>query len=329
MSNTPAPKGDENSELYDTIIVGGGPAGVAAGIYAGRGRLKTLVLDSMGGGGQLNVIDIIENYPGFVDPVSGPQLFEAMRLQMEKFGVEITFDGVEKVEAGEDFVTVVGDGGTYRGKTLIVASGAKHRDLCVPGESELQGRGVSYCATCDGAFFRGQRVAVVGGGDTAVKEALYLSRLVEHVTVVHRRDRLRAEKVMQEKALATPNMSFVWDTVVERVLGEEGVTGLALKNVKTGETSTLEVSGVFIFIGVIPNTSFLQGVVALDEARFAKTCIDMRTSHPRIFAVGDVRSGSVRQIASAVGDGTTAILAVQEMLDTATPPRDLPVRCEL
>ncbi len=329
MSQVPGTKDDDQPEPYDTIIIGGGPAGVAAGIYAGRGRLRTLVLDAMGGGGQLNVIDIIENYPGYVDPVTGPQLFDAMRRQMEKFGVEITFDGVERVVPGEDLVTVVGDGGTYVGRTVIVASGAKHRDLCVPGESELQGRGVSYCATCDGAFFRGQRVAVVGGGDTAVKEALYLSRLVEHVTVVHRRDRLRAEKVMQEKALATKNMSFVWNSVVERVLGDDGVGGLELRNVETGELRSLEVSGVFVFIGVIPNTSFLEGVVELDEARFVKTCLDMRTSHPRIFAAGDVRSGSVRQIASAVGDGTTAILTIQEMLDTATPARDLPVRCEL
>jgi len=320
---------DVANELYDTIIVGGGPAGLAAGIYAARARLKALVLDATGGGGQLNVIDIIENYPGYADPVTGPELAAAMGRQMEKFGLGITFDGVESIERDGDVVTVRGEAATYRARTAIVATGARHRELCVPGEQELKGRGVSYCATCDGPFFKGERVVLVGGGDTAVKEAIYLSRIVEHVTVVHRRDRLRAEAVMQEKALATPNIELAWNSVVSRIAGQGSVTGVEIENLLTGARSEIPAAGVFVFIGVVPNTSFLEGKVALDGAGFVKTDLCMRTSDPLVFAAGDVRAGSVRQVASAVGDGTTAVLTIQEMLDVGTPQREQPRACEV
>ncbi|MBN2495954.1 MAG: thioredoxin-disulfide reductase [Deltaproteobacteria bacterium] len=322
MSSTPP-------ELHDLIILGGGAAGTAAGVYAGRGRLDTLVLDAMGGGGQMNIIDTIENYPGLTAAMPGPELARQMREQMERFGASLTFDQAESVEADDDTVSVTGAYGRYRGRALIVATGARHRELCVPGEERLQGRGVSYCATCDGAFFAGQRVALIGGGDSAVKEALFLSRIVDHVTVIHRRDRLRAEQVMQERAFEADNIDFAWSSVVTEILGEEKVAGVRLRQVDTGEQRTLDVGGVFVFVGVLPNTEFLGGLIDLDEGGFIVTDIDMRTSHPRIFAAGDVRARSVRQIATAVGDGTTAVLNIQQMLDTETPPRDLARVCEV
>ncbi|HOX42303.1 MAG TPA: thioredoxin-disulfide reductase [Myxococcota bacterium] len=315
----------EQPALHDVAILGGGAAGYAAAIYAGRARLSTLLVDGMGGGGQLNVIDQIENYPGFPEPISGPDLQEAMRKQAERFGVAVTFDQIEKVEPWEGGVTLAGAYGSYRARALLVATGAHHRELGVPGEERLKGRGVSYCATCDGNFFKDQRVVVVGGGDTAVKDAIYLSRLVRKLTLIHRRDKLRAEKVMQEKLLSLPNVEPRWDSVVEEVRGEGKVTGVRLKHVKTGAPSELEADGVFVFIGVLPNTALLRGVVELDPAGYVKTDVGMRTSHPHIFAAGDVRSRSVKQIAAAVGDGVTAMLNIQELLDSETPPRELPV----
>ncbi len=324
MGEAEKPAG-EPLELHDVAILGGGAAGYAAAIYAGRARLSTVLVDAMGGGGQLNVIDLIENYPGFPEPVSGPDLQEAMRKQVERFGVVVTFDQIEQVSSREDGIHLQGAYERFRARTLLVATGAHHRELAVPGEERLKGRGVSYCATCDGNFFKDQRVVVVGGGDTAVKDAIYLSRLVRKLTLVHRRDRLRAEKVMQEKLLALPNVDVRWDSVVEEILGEDKVTGVRLRQVKTGASSELATDGVFIFIGVLPNTGSLKGVVELDPAGYVKTDVNMRTSNPHIFAAGDVRSQSVKQIAAAVGDGVTAILRIQELIDTETPPRELPV----
>jgi thioredoxin reductase (NADPH) len=320
------PTGDQ-PKLYDVAILGGGAAGYAAAIYAGRARLSTVLLDGMGGGGQLNVIDSIENYPGFPEPINGPDLQEAMRKQAERFGIAVTFDQIEKVAAWEGGVTLKGAYARYCARSLLVATGAHHRELCVPGEERLKGRGVSYCATCDGNFFKDQRVVVVGGGDTAVKDAIYLSRLVKKLTLVHRRDKLRAEKVMQEKLLALPNVEPRWDSVVEEIAGEGKVSGVVLKHVKTGARSELGADGVFVFIGVLPNTELLKGVVELDPAGYVRTDVSMCTSNPRIFAAGDVRSQSAKQIAAAVGDGVTAILRIQELLDSETPPRDLPHAC--
>lgn len=332
MSSDPIEACEETApgiELYDLIILGSGAAGFAAGIYAGRARLKTLVLDGMGGGGQMSITDIVENYPGLREPASGGDLAETMRRQMESFGLSVTFDQVEKVAFSEDGVTLKGAYGKYCGRSLLIATGAKHRELCVPGEEKLKGRGVSYCATCDGAFFKDQPVAVVGGGDTAVKEALYLSRIAKQVTVIHRRDKLRAEMVMQEKALAATNIEFKWFHVVEEIIGQGKVSGVRLRNVQTDETSELALDGVFVFVGIEPNTDLFRGQLELDKAGFIQTDIGMRSSHPRIWAAGDVRAGSVRQIASAVGDGVTAMLHIQEFLDTDTPPRDLPRSCSL
>jgi thioredoxin reductase (NADPH) len=307
-------------KLHDVVIVGGGPAGLAAGMYAGRAGLDAVVLDGMGGGGQMNMIDRIENYPGVMDVESGAQLAEVMRKQMEHFGLSVTFDQAEGVEAADDRVTVKGSE-SYPAKTMLIATGSRHRPLGVPGEGKLMGRGVSVCATCDGPFFKGQPVVVVGGGDSALMEAVYLSRVVEHVTIVHRRDRLRAEKYLQDLAFAADNIEFVWDSQVEEILGEKEVTGVRLQNKKSGEASTIEVPAVFVFVGLLPNTDFVKGAVDLDQNGFVITDVRMRTSHPRIFAAGDVRVGSARQVGAAVGDGINAQVCIQEFLDTDTPPR--------
>jgi thioredoxin reductase (NADPH) len=317
------PTGDQPAgQLLDLLILGGGPAGLAAGIYAGRGRLSCAVLDPLGGGGELNIIDTIENYPGLREPITGPDLAELMRKQMESFGVSTTYDQAETITAEEDRIVVKGGLGVYSAKILLLATGCSHRELGVPGEEKLKGRGVSYCATCDGAFFKGKHVAVVGGGDTAVKEALFLSRLVGRVTLVHRREHLRAEKIMQENLAAAPNVDYALSSTVEEVLGEREVFGLRLKNVNTGATQTLPLSGVFVFIGVRPNSELVRGLIELDEAGFVKADQRMRTSHPLIFAAGDVRSGSVHQVASAVGDGATAAIKIQELLDRYNPPKN-------
>lgn len=307
-------------KIHDVVIVGGGPAGLAAGIYAGRAGLDAVVLDGMGGGGQMNMIDRIENYPGVMDIESGAQLAEIMRKQMEQFGLSVTFNQAEGVEAAADRVTVKGSE-TYSTKALLIASGSRHRPLGVPGEGKLMGRGVSVCATCDGPFFKGQPVAVVGGGDSALMEAIYLSRVVKHVTIVHRRDKLRAQKYLQDLARAAENIDFIWDSQVEEILGAKEVTGVKLKNRKSGETQTIEVPAVFVFVGLLPNTGFVKAAVDLDENGFVITDARMRTSHKRIFAAGDVRVGSARQVGAAVGDGINAQVCIQEFLDTDTPPR--------
>ncbi len=303
------------NQLHDVVILGAGAAGFSAGIYAGRARLKALVLDGMGGGGQMAITDIVENYPNLVEPISGADLAENMRKQMENFGVSVTFDQVEDVTFEDDRVVLKGAYGSYQGKTLLIATGADHRKLGAPGEKKLTGHGVSYCATCDGAFFKDQPVVVVGGGDTAIKEAVYLSRIVSKVTVIHRRDELRAEKVIQEKAFNTDNIEFEWFHVLDEILGDKKVTGVKIRNVKTDETKEIKADGVFVFVGIVPNTELFKGKLDLDEAGFIKTDISMNTSNPRVWAAGDVRAESVRQIGTAVGDGITAFLNIQEFLD--------------
>ena len=298
----------------DVVIVGGGPAGLAAGLYAGRGGLKAIVLDMMGGGGQMNIIDKVENYPGVTELAMGVDLAEVMRKQMESFGTTIGFEQVEKILPEGPRIQVVGSS-IYHARAVLLATGTRHKPLGVSGEGRLMGRGVSVCATCDGPFFKGRRVAVVGGGDSAVMEAIYLSRLVEHVTLIHRRDKLRAEKLLQDRFFATKNATMLGDTVVEEVVGEREVTALKLKNKKTDARSVLPVAAVFLFVGMLPNTEFLKGVLDLDESGFVLTDIRMRTSLPRCFAAGDLRKHSVRQIGAAVGDGITAMVNIQEMLD--------------
>ncbi len=303
------------ADVKDLTIIGGGPAGLTAALYAARARMTTLVLEQGLPGGQMATTDEVANYPGFPDAVSGAELSDLMRRQAEEFGAELELAEVERVaQEGDEFVLAT-TGGERRSRTVIIASGATHRKLGVPGEDHLQGRGVSYCATCDGAFFRDQHVFVVGGGDTAVQEGTFLTRFASRVTVIHRRDQLRATKVLQEKAFANPKVEFVWDSVVEEILGDQVVNGVRVRNVKTGETRALPGEGVFIFVGILPNTAFLHGFVDLDASGYVLTDAELRTSRPGVFAAGDVRTTPLRQVATAVGDGAMAAVMAEHWLE--------------
>ncbi|RJR35878.1 MAG: thioredoxin-disulfide reductase [Deltaproteobacteria bacterium] len=303
---------------YDIVIVGAGPAGLTAGIYAGRARLKTLLLEKLIHGGQVMTTDLVENYPGFPEGISGFELSDRMRKQAERFGLEFRTGEVLELEPGPEHHLVRLQGEELRAGALIIASGAGYRKLGAPGEKEFTGKGVSYCATCDGALYRGETIAVVGGGDTALTDTLFLCRFAEKIHLIHRRDAFRGEKFLQEQVLAQEKQGKVeihWDSVVHEIQGRHAVEALALKNVKTGEESRLPVAGVFIFVGITPNTSWLQGCVSLDEWGFVFTDGEMATSVPGIYAAGDVRSKLLRQIATAVGDGAIAAFAAESYLE--------------
>lgn len=295
--------------MYDVIIIGGGPAGLSAGIYAARARLKTAILEKQMPGGQAGVTDFIENYPGYPDGVQGSELAMKMLEQAQKFGCEFLYDEVTHVDLTTKKVTT--SSGEYTWKALIICTGADPRNLNIPGEDTLTGRGISFCATCDGALFSGKTVAVIGGGDSAVKEALFLTKFASKVFVIHRRDELRAEKIIQEKAFDNPRIEFIWDTVATAISGEQRVTGVTLKNVKTGKEKTLSVDGIFIYIGRMPNTSLFDvekdsGYIVTDE--------NMHTSVAGVFAAGDCRKKQHRQVATAVGDGAAAAMSAEEYI---------------
>lgn len=309
----------EMSLIYDVIIVGGGPAGLTAGLYASRARLKTLLIEKLTMGGQAIITDVIENYPGFPEGVPGAELGGRIKKQAEKFGLEFALDEVKKVgqQKEEDFSgfeLVVGDK-IYRSMSIILAVGASPRKLGVPGEAEFTGRGVSYCATCDGAFFKDKEIMVVGGGDTAVEEALFLTRFGRKVTLVHRRDRLRATKILQERILRNPKADFLWNSQVIEISGGKVVQGVKVKDVKTQEVREVSTDGVFIFAGLVPNTKFVGGLVKLDEKGYIVTDNEMRTSQGGIFAAGDCRSKALRQVVTACGDGATAAFSVQHYVE--------------
>jgi len=300
---------------YDMVIAGGGPAGSTAALYAGRSKLKTLLLEKMALGGQISSTFSIENYPGFPDGISGADFSGAMEKQVKKFGVEIEFGEVKELTSEGKIWRVKTEDGDWRTRTVVVATGLEAKKLGIPGEAELVGRGVSYCATCDGPFFQDEEIAVVGGGDSAVDEALYLTRFARRVTLIHRRDALRAEKILQERAFQNEKIAILWDTVVTRVLGESGVEELELKNLKTQEARKLKARGVFFYIGLIPHTGFLKGVVDLDDQGYVLTNGEMATSAPGVFAAGDVRQKLVRQVATAVGDGAVAAVAAERFIE--------------
>lgn len=304
-----------NDPQYDVIIIGGGAAGLAASIYAVRAMLKTLVIEKKAVGGQILLTGEIENYPGFPEPVDGPELAALYEKQAARFGVEFEYDTVTSLDVEGAVKRVVCEDGAYTSKAVIIASGGEHNKLGVPGEVEYWGKGVSYCATCDGNFFRGMDVAVIGGGDAAMDEGLYLTRMTSKVTVVHRRDALRASKILQRRAFDNPKMEFVWDTVVEKIEGNGEVDAMTLKNLKTGEASRVPVQGVFIFIGFHPVNDFMQGAVELDNAGHVVANLQMETSVPGVFAAGDVRQFSDRQLANAVGDGVAAALAAYRYIE--------------
>ena len=292
--------------MYDTIIIGAGPAGMTAALYAARSNLKVALLERGIPGGQMNNTADIENYPGYAN-ISGPELAEKMFGPLENLGVEHLFGLVEKIEDRGDFKEIITEDERFEAKTVIIASGANHRHLGVPGEEDYNSRGVSYCAVCDGAFFRDEDLLVVGGGDSAVEEAIFLTRFAKSVTIVHRRDELRAQKVLQDRAFANEKIRFVWDSVVESIHGNERkVTGVTFKNVKTGEISQAEFGGIFIYVGLDPVSEFAADLGIADEAGWILTDHQMKTSVAGIYAVGDVRQKDLRQITTAVGDGAIA-----------------------
>lgn len=301
--------------MYDLLIIGAGPAGLTAGLYAARARLKVLVLERLGPGGQVLNTDRVENYPGFPDGISGFELADKMKTQAENFGLTIQNEEAVGLELLPEKKIVITHSGRMETKVLILACGATPKKLGIEGEGLLMGKGVSYCATCDGPFYRDQEVALIGGGDTAVEEAIFLTRFVSVVHHIHRRDSLRAIKLLQDRAMAEEKIKFVWDTVPIKILGENGVEGIELKNVKTGEVSHKQVQGVFIFVGTRPTTDLVKGLVKLDENGFIFTNDRMETSVPGVFAAGDIRSKSWRQIATAVGEGAEASFSTERYLE--------------
>jgi len=299
---------------YEVVIIGGGPAALSAAIYAARGELRTLALERGVLGGQVALTDVIDNYPGFPKGVSGAELVERMAGQARRFGAEIRTEEVTSLEVKGDMKVSVTRNGRYESAVVILAMGADPRHLNVPGEEELRGRGVSYCGTCDAPFFREKRVVVVGGGDTALKEALFIARFASEVIIVHRRQGLRAERIYQTEARKNPKVSFELDAVVERIVGEDKVKGAEVRNVKTDEKKVIDCEGVFVFIGNEPNTGFLCDVFGTECGEHISTDKDMMTSVRGIFAIGDVRRGSYRQVATAVGEGATAGMAAEHFI---------------
>ena len=292
--------------MYDTMIIGAGPAGMTAALYAARSNLKAALLERGIYGGQMNNTAEIENYPGYAR-ISGPELAEKMFEPLENLGVEHLFGQVEKIEDHGDYKKIITEDEVFETKTVILASGANHRHLGVPGEEEYNSRGVSYCAVCDGAFFRDEDLLVVGGGDSAVEEAIFLTRFAKSVTIVHRRDQLRAQKLLQERAFANEKISFIWDSVVKEIKGDDRrVTSVVFENVKTGQSSESDFGGVFVYVGLDPVSDFVKDLGICDEAGWIVTDQHMKTAIDGIYAIGDVRQKDLRQITTAVGDGAVA-----------------------
>ena len=315
------------SDVRNVIIIGSGPAGYTAALYTARASLKPLVFEgSVTAGGALMNTTEVENYPGFTDGIMGPELMDQMRGQAERFGAELIPDDVSAIDFSGEIKTVTDSAGTvHRARAVIVATGSAYRSLGLPREEELSGRGVSYCATCDGFFFRSQDIAVVGGGDTAMEEATFLSRFANSVTVVHRRDALRASKAMQERAFADPKISFAWDSAVETIHEKDGkLSGLTLRNTKTDETSDLPVTGLFVAIGHDPRVELFKGGLTLDDEGYVKVdAPSTRTNVPGVFAAGDVVDHTYRQAVTAAGTGCSAALDAERylaaQLDSAEP----------
>jgi thioredoxin reductase (NADPH) len=300
---------------YDLIIIGGGPAGLTAGIYAGRARLKTLLLEKLIHGGQMMTTDLIENYPGFPEGITGFDLSDRMRKQAERFGLEFRSQEVLELKPGKPVHTVVLEDSQVTAGAVIIATGARYRRLGVPGEDRLVGRGVSFCATCDGALYRDQEIAMVGGGDNALTETLFLERFAKKIHVIHRRNQFRAAKYLQERVAQLDKVEIHWDSKVAEFLGRQDLEAVKLVNVKTMETTVLPLAGVFIAIGMLPNTGWLKDLLPLDEWGFIFTDPIMATEYPGIFAAGDVRCKLWRQISTAVGDGSVAAIAAEDYLE--------------
>jgi thioredoxin reductase (NADPH) len=301
---------------YDAIILGAGAAGLSAGLYTTRAMMKTVIIESLGVGGQLLITDEIENYPGFPKGVKGQELALMMEEQTTRFGAEIDYTEVEAVEDLDKPVKVIRTyDKEYTARSLIIATGGSHNKLGVPGEDELGGRGVSYCAVCDGNFFRGQDVVVVGGGDAAMDESQYLTGIVGSVTIIHRRDELRATRVLQERAFANSKYKWLWSHVVEEFTGTDILEAARVKDLKTGEVYDYPTAAAFIYVGFHPNTDYVKGILDMDALGHLYTDIHMRTKAPGVYACGDARAESTRQLGAAVGDGITAALAAYHDLN--------------
>jgi thioredoxin reductase (NADPH) len=299
---------------YEVIIVGGGPAGLTAGLYTSRARLKSLLIEKGLVGGQITNAEHVENYPGFPEGISGIELGELMHQQATRYGLKTLIAEATGLEIQGEQKIVRTTEGDFTTRAVILAGGSNRQKLGVPGEDKYTGKGVSYCATCDGAFFREQPVAVIGGGDAAITEAIHLARFASKVTVVHRRDQLRATRILQEKAFSEPKINFLWDTVVDKIEGEDLVKRIVLRNVKTGQNSTQKVSGVFVSIGFKPDTDYLKGLLPLDASGHIITNDKMETELSGILAAGDIRHNSARQAITAAGDGATAAIYAQKFL---------------
>ena len=299
---------------YEVIIIGGGPAGLTAGLYTSRAKLDSLLIEKGLIGGQIANAERVENYPSFPEGISGFELGELMHKQATKYGLKTLLAEVTGIELQEEQKVVKTTEGNFMAKVVIIAGGSAWQKLGIPGEEEFTGKGVSYCATCDAAFFRELPVAVAGGGDSAITEALYLAKFASKVIVIHRRDQLRASRILQEKAFSEPKIEFLWNNIVEEIEGKDTVKRLKLRQVKTGERAALDISGIFVSIGLRPNTDYLKGILPLDKAGYIITNSQMETQIAGIYAAGDIRQNSARQAITAAGDGATAAIYAEKFL---------------
>lgn len=315
LSGLSSEKSGTEGKVEKVIILGSGPAGLAAALYAARAELSPLVLTGTDFGGQASLTHMIENYPGHPDGIGGIEMGELFRKQAERFGARIEYSSATEVDFSQRPFRIKVYGGEYLAETVIIATGASPIHLNVPGEKELTGRGVSYCGTCDGWFFKEKKVVVVGGGDSAIEEGIFLTRFATSVTVIHRRDELRASAILQRRAFDNPKMSFIWDTIVTEIVGEDSVRAVKLKNVKTGEESELSTDGVFIFIGHRPNTEIFKGQLATNEAGYLIVDEKMRTNIPGVFAAGEVMDPIYRQVVTSAGMGAAAAIQATRFLE--------------
>ncbi len=304
-----------NENTIKTLIIGSGPAGLSAALYAARANLEPLVLSGMELGGQVSITHIVENYPGFPDGIEGPKLVENFQKQAERFGTRVEFDAATEVDFSSRPFRVMTWGKEYFAETLILSTGATPRHLDIPGEKEFTGKGVSYCGTCDGHFFQGKDVVVIGGGDSALEEGLFLTRYVNSVKIIHRRDELRAGAILQNRAINNPKVEFIWDSVPTEINGDGTVNAISLKNVKTGDETVINTDGVFIFIGHIPNTDLYQGQLELDENGYVVADRFMQTSVPGVYAAGEVADSHFRQVITSAGMGAAAAMQAVHFLE--------------
>jgi len=306
---------EKSDKIFDLIIIGGGPAGLAAGIYGGRSMLDLLIIESSILGGQVASIDFVENYPGFPEGISGMDLCKSMEDHAANMGANFVYGTASKVSAQGKMIAVNVDEKVYKTKSLIVSSGAKPKKLNIPGEETFRGKGVSYCAVCDGSFYRDKKIIVAGGGNTAVQEAIYLTRFASSVSIVHRRDRLRADKILIERAKLDPKIFFVWNSVLTEILGDEKVRNVVIKDVKTAEITKIDAEGVFVYIGASPETGFIKDLIKIDESGYIITDENMKTSVDGIYAAGDVRKKELDQIVTAMSDGAVAAMSAVKYLE--------------